>query len=149
AAVFRRGTGGHYFNHIWTNFPQGIEFRDQETLDQLTAGKLSIQNSIIFGNDAGGVNYPTPQAAPAIDIDEKTFIEPATGNTNRVGIDPGLDAAGMMNKGTPNFKPAANAAALTGGATPPSDGFFDATATFVGAVGADDWTAGWTKYPQN
>ena len=31
-----------------------------------------------------------------------------------------------------------------GGEAPPADGFFDATATFVGAIGSDDWTAGWT-----
>jgi len=49
----------------------------------------------------------------------------------------------------PNFKPKTDAAALTAGTTPPADPFFDATATFAGAVGADDWTAGWTKYPQN
>ncbi len=31
-----------------------------------------------------------------------------------------------------------------------SDGFFDATATYLGAVGgADDWTLGWTSYPAN
>ena len=55
----------------------------------------------------------------------------------------------MMNLDTPDFKPGSGAAALTGGATPPNDGFFDATATFVGAFGTDDWTAGWTSYPQN
>jgi hypothetical protein len=43
----------------------------------------------------------------------------------------------------------ANAAALTAGAAPPNDGFFDTSATFAGAIGSVDWTAGWTKYPQN
>jgi hypothetical protein len=38
---------------------------------------------------------------------------------------------------------------MTGGATPPADGFFDPTATFIGAMGVEDWTAGWTAYPQN
>jgi hypothetical protein len=149
AAVFRRGTGGHYFNQMWLNFPIGIEFRDQETKDQLDTGNLEIRNSLVFGNDAGGLNYPPAQAAPAVDIDEKSYLESATlGWQNRVGIDPGMPA-NMLDKQTPNFKPNAGGAALTGGATPPNDGFFDPTATFVGAVGTDDWTAGWTKYPQN
>jgi hypothetical protein len=32
-----------------------------------------------------------------------------------------------------------------GGGTPPDDGFFDPTATFVGAFGFTDWTAGWSS----
>src|SRR5262245_25291629 len=149
AAIFRRGTGGHYFNQMWLGFPLGIEFRDQETKDQLDAGNLEIRNSILFGNDLNGTNYPPPQAAPAVDIDEKSYIESATLNwQNRVGVDPGMPAA-MLDKSAPSFMPATGSPALTGGATPPNDGFFDPAATFVGAMGADDWTAGWTKYPQN
>ncbi len=36
-------------------------------------------------------------------------------------------------------------------ATPPNDGFFDTTANFIGAVenGANNWTSGWTEYPEN
>ena len=34
--------------------------------------------------------------------------------------------------------------ALTGAGTPPSDGFFDATANYVGAFKNVDWTAGWS-----
>ena len=49
----------------------------------------------------------------------------------------------------PVFKPLTDSPALTGGATPPGDGFFDVTATFVGAVGSTDWTAGWTAFPEN
>jgi len=55
----------------------------------------------------------------------------------------------LLNKTAPNFKPKANAAALTAGIAPPNDGFFDVDATFAGAIGADDWTAGWARYPQN
>jgi hypothetical protein len=54
-----------------------------------------------------------------------------------------------FNLTTPTFMLPGTSPAMTGGATPPSDGFFDATATYVGAVGATDWTAGWTAYPQN
>jgi hypothetical protein len=38
---------------------------------------------------------------------------------------------------------------FTGGATPPSDGFFDADATFKGAFGTVNWTDGWTAFPAN
>jgi hypothetical protein len=141
AAVFRRGTGGHYFNHIWFNFPQGPEIRDQETLAQVNAGNLTVKNSMFFNNDATASNLPVPQAAG--DIDE-TLVFNAT-NMDQFGVDPKLPAD-ALSKGTPSFKPTA---VIPGGATPPNDGFFDATATFIGAIGTEDWTAGWTKYPQN
>jgi hypothetical protein len=150
AAVFRRGTGGHYFNQVWVNFKSGIEFRDAATKTQLDAGNLFIKNSILFNNDTSATNMP-PAQPPVnnvpVDIDEASYINNAAWS-NRVNVDPGLPAT-MMSKTAPSFKPSAGAAVLTGGATPPNDGFFDATATFVGAIGTTDWTAGWTAYPQN
>src|SRR4051812_29942346 len=75
AAVFRRGTSGHYFNHIWYGFPKGPEFRDPETLAQLDSGALSIKNSIFFGNDSTASNMPAAQATN--DIDETAYINSA------------------------------------------------------------------------
>jgi hypothetical protein len=46
---------------------------------------------------------------------------------------------------TPNFKPMTTSPVLTGCGSPPAG--FDQTATFCGAVGATDWTIGWTHYP--
>ncbi len=145
AAVLRRGTSGHYFNQLFYGFPQGPEFRDAETQAQLTAGKLEIKNSMFFGNDTTATNLPPPQAT-GVDIDESMYINAA--HNDQMGVDPGL-TAGAINRTAPDFKLAANAAALTGGAVPPNDGFFDTSATFIGAVGATDWTVGWTAYPQN
>jgi len=144
AAVFRRGTGGHYANQIFYGFPKGPEFRDQETLDQLNAGNLWVKSSIFFGNDATATNLPPAQATG--DIDEAAFINATNGDAFQ---DPGL-GANALSKTAPDFKPSAASLALTmTGMTPPSDGFFDTSATFIGAVGATDWTAGWTAYPQN
>lgn len=144
AAVFRRGTGGHYVNHIWYNFPLGPEVRDQETLAQVNAGNLQVTYSMLFSNDRDATNLPVAQVTG--DIDETLLFSAA--QHDQMGVDPGLPAE-VMSKTAPNFKPKAGAAALTAGTTPPSDPFFDATATFAGAIGTDDWTAGWTKYPQN
>jgi hypothetical protein len=141
AAVFRRGTGGRYVNHLWYGFPKGPEFRDAETRAQLDAGNLSITDSVFFGNDATATNLPPPQATG--DIDEGAYLGRAEAN-NRFNVDPRLPAS-ALSRTAPSFQPAAP---LTG-ATPPADGFFDPTATFVGAIGPDDWTAGWTAYPQS
>lgn len=149
AAVFRRGTAGHYFDHIWYGFPQGPEFRDAETQKQLDAvpARLEIKYSMFFNNDATATNMPTPQD-PTIDIVEANYI--TADNHDVMNTDPGLPAA-ALSKTAPDFKPVAGAAALdpANAVAPPDDGFFDPTATFVGAIGAVDWTAGWTKYPQN
>jgi hypothetical protein len=144
-AVFRRGTGGMYYNHIITRFASGvIEVRDQAAMDQITANNLFVKNSIFFDNVGADGNWPAPQATA--DIVEKTIFMNAAWN-NRDTVDPML--ADPTNLSAPNFKPMAGSPALTGGAAAPNDGFFDPSATFVGAIGADDWTAGWTAYPQN
>jgi hypothetical protein len=149
AAVFRRGTAGHYFNHLWFNFPLGPEFRDAETLKQLDAvpARLEIKYSMFFHNDASPSNMP-PAQDPTVDIVETAYIN-AT-NHDLMNTDPGLPAA-ALSKTAPSFLPIAGGAALdaANAVAPPSDGFFDPTATFVGAVGPVDWTSGWTKYPQN
>lgn len=143
AMVLRRGTGGHYYNVVATGFPQGIEVRDQATKDQLDAGNLFFKNSILFGNAADGNNWPSPQANG--DIDEASYFTNAAWS-NRF-VDPGIHAD-RLSLTAPNFAPTQGSAALTGAATPPNDGFFDPSATFVGAVGTTDWTQGWTAYPQ-
>ena len=69
--------------------------------------------------------------------------------TNKL-VDPRITSA--LNLASPNFHPGAGSPAMTAAnaATPPNDGFFDATATYLGAVGGtDDWTLGWTAYPAN
>jgi len=40
----------------------------------------------------------------------------------------------------------AGSPALTGAATPPNDGFFDISATFVGAFGSVNWMENWTDF---
>ena len=144
AAVFRRGTAGQYVNHIFYGFPKGPEFRDPETKAQLDAGMLAVKSSIFFGNDATASNLPPPQSSN--DIDESAYI--TTANGNQMGMDP-LMPTGAISKTTPVFKPSAGSPALTLGATPPNDGFFDTSANFIGAIGTVDWTADWTAYPQN
>lgn len=153
AAVFRRGAGGHYVNHLWYGFHFGPEIRDAETEAQAMVGNLTVQYSMFYNNDGTAANLPPPQATG--DIDEAKYLTTAGAVAaglpdphNQFNIDPGMPA-GMLNKTAPDFKPAAGAAALAAGTTPPDDPFFDRTATFAGAIGTIDWTAGWTKYPQN
>jgi len=160
AAVFRRGTGGHYTNHIWLGFPKGPEFRNVETKRQLDAGNLTVRYSMFYGNQ-GVTQLPDPEkdakgAVLVDDIVEAPYLKtedalaavpPLPDPHNLFTVDPGLTDA--LNRTAPNFLPKPGAAALTAGTVPPADAFFDATATFAGAIGTVDWTLGWTKYPQN
>jgi hypothetical protein len=158
AGVFRRGTSGHYLNHIWIGFPRGPEFRDAQTKAQLDAGNLTIAYSMFFNNDNNPTNLPAP--ATSGDIIEADYIRTteavAAGRPdphNMFNVSPAM-ATGATSRTTPDFKPAPGSAALDpANAVPASDSriadpFFDKT-NFVGAIGPVDWTAGWTKYPQN
>ncbi|MFZ5446464.1 MAG: hypothetical protein ACOZQL_41130 [Myxococcota bacterium] len=150
--ILRAGTAGKLSNVIVTNFTdKGFIVDGNPSKAQWTAGALSVANSIFFHNpDAGVTDYVAPPRADG-GIADNMFDEPtelaAPSLSNRFDVDPQLGAPTSLT--APSFKPAAGSPALSGAATPPADGFFDTTATFVGAIGATDWTAGWTAFPQN
>jgi len=94
--------------------------------------------------DAGAGNPPIVNDNM---FDEKAALDnPLLKNRN---VDPQLTSP--YSETMPNFKPTATSPVLmtSEAAVPPSDGFFDNTATFVGAIGTTDWTTGWTAYPEN
>ena len=81
-------------------------------------------------------------------FDEDAFFTAAERN-NRMSMDPMLPAP--YDLAAPNAVPPMGSPAASEGATPPSDGFFDTSATYVGAFepGAASWLDGWTAFPQN
>lgn len=112
---------------------------------QATAQNLVVKNSIFFMN----TNQATWDDVTNNDggfVERTHFTNAAHDNLE---VDPLISAAQAL--GAPDFKPATGSPALVAAnaATPPGGGFFDVTATFIGAVGATDWTAGWTAFPQN
>lgn len=138
-AIWRRGTSGRYFNQIITGFKSAaIEVRDAATVAQTTGADpaLNISYSIISGN-------ATDWGMQAMNdvLNEQDLWAGKNGN---MSMDPTMSEA-ASSATAPNFRPAT----LVSGATPPNDGFFDTSATFVGGVGEIDWTAGWTSYPMN
>ncbi len=148
--VLRVGTAGKMSNMIVTNFTDWSMFVDGPACANLwTAGELAVKNSVFFNNGTNVFSQVESSkingAVPTPDLNEGEALQVAAlANRN---VDPMLEDPTNVTK--PNWKPKASAPVLTGGATPPNDGFFDASATFVGAVGATDWTQGWTAYPEN
>lgn len=95
------------------------------------------------GDDGGDGNTGTPDAAPAITCLDESAIFRDSARENNFDSDPQLGDA--LSATAPSFLPMAGSPVLSGGATPP--GGLDRSATFIGAIGTDDWTAGWTAYP--
>lgn len=160
--VLRRGTWGVIRNAIVQGFPLGaVDVRDAASVagTALEPPALSVENSLFFQNGAGGgVHFgatgtgalePTDGSGDDDDagFDEAAFFTDAA-RANRIDADPGL--ADPAHVTAPSFAPAADGPAASGFAAVPDDGFFEA-AEFIGAVPptGDDWTAGWTAYPEN
>lgn len=140
AATIRRGTAFTLRNFLITGFKtSGPQIVDAATLNEINAGTSHMGHGVIWG-------IPTPlhsSVAP--------FVNSGRFPSVIVNQDAGL--TDCFNHENPNFQPI-SVATLAGGqlapAIPPNDGFFEAV-TYIGAVPpapADDWTSGWTAYPQ-
>ncbi|MEO0323447.1 MAG: hypothetical protein AAF447_10855 [Myxococcota bacterium] len=133
------GTGAELRNGIIAGYSatEGIDADDSDQLAALDAGTVIVENVVFAGNGTDIVNN-----------DATTWDPTAAAANNQFGV------MGMLltNPGSltaPDFSPTGDVD-LSGGQTPtglPSDEDFDASATFIGAIGADDWTAGWTSFP--
>ena len=151
--MLRRGTQGSINNAIvafFTDFAVNID--EPETAGYLEGGDLAVVDSFVFEN-AGGEDWPADIDTVAGDETTDDIDEAAFFNDNAValGLSIGTDPAltDPLNLDAPDFLPTDLSPVLGAGATPPADDFFDPTATFIGAIGDDDWTAGWTAYPAN
>lgn len=141
---FRRGTAGYVSNAIVMGFTDKvIDVDGTSTVAQFDAGELALENSLIFDN-ANVIDTTTTWPGDD-DTKDGAFNEAAAFFAAGLGndaVDPGL--AAPYDLAAPNFRPAT----VTVGATPPSDGFFDTSATHIGAFGTADWMAGWTAFPK-
>lgn len=141
----RRGTAGKINNTIiafWNQF--AIDIDGADSVAQFGTN-LTIANTY-FVPATGSTVWPA-----GFDINNGTdndggFDEVAMidGGTNHVGTD--VQLTDPKNVTAPSFVPQAGSPVLAGCGTPPVG--LDQTATFCGAIGTVDWTAGWTAFPQ-
>lgn len=144
ATTIRRGTAFTLRNFLITGFKtSGPQIVDGATLNEINVGTSQMGNGVIW-------NIGTP--ANAIHSSVAPFVNSGRFPNIRANVDGGLSAE-CFNHENPNFQPT-SIATLAGGqlapAIPPNDGFFEAV-TYIGAVPPapeDDWTKGWTAYPQ-
>lgn len=141
--VLRRGTGALLYNHVVMGVSAAaIDVRDRSTAANAASGELFVRGSLFFENGPGDVTFPRDDNDG--DFDEGSFFTQAA-FANRFRVDPMLTAP--YDRQQPSWMPLPGSPVLSGGSPPPDDGFFDASADFVGAFGTEDWTAGWTAYP--
>jgi hypothetical protein len=141
AVLFRRGTAVTFRNFIIAGSKTlGMQIDGTSTLAQVDNGTTQIGAGVISG--------------PLTPLHASVQPQVASGRfpNVRTGVDPGLSPA-CFDHTNVNFQPV-SIATLAGGQLapiqPPNDGFFESV-TFIGAVPpapAEDWTTGWTSYPQ-
>lgn len=141
AVLFRRGTAVTFRNFLITGSKTlGMQIDGGSTLEQVNNGTTQIGAGVIWG------------PATPLHASVQPFVASGRFPNVRVNVDGGL-SSNCFNHENPDFRPT-SAATLAGGQLgpiqPPNDGFFEAV-SFIGAVPpapAEDWTAGWTSYPQ-
>lgn len=145
AVLFRRGTAFTFRNFLITGFrTTGIQIDNPATIGHVNSGLSQLGAGVIWNNGSAPLHssvVPFVQSGRFPDVRVNVPAEMA-GLTGCAG---GFAA--------PNFQPtfASLAGGQMGPIQPPVDEFFEPV-TFVGAVPpapADDWTAGWTRFPQN
>lgn len=139
----RRNSQNKISNALIVGWRTGILLDGNRTISGAIASTptMWVRNSIIVGATTRATD--TTAAAGAI-ITPNTWFTGSNGRILAAASDAQLTAP--FNLASPNFLPLAGSPALTGGATPPNDGFFDVTATHVGAFGATNWMANWTNF---
>ncbi len=148
----RRGTAARISNSIIAYFNQfPVDVDGASSVGQWNSGGLSLAHTYLLKAAAGplwmadfdkaGNPLAENDCVAGVCLDEQAALTAET--TNQLDTDPMLGDA--KNLTAPNWKPANGSPVLTGCGTPGAG--LDPTATFCGAIGATDWTAGWTAYP--
>lgn len=156
ALWFRRGSGGSINNTLVYNWNQGaMEIRDPATANMITENLLTVNGLHMWdnGKDLGKANTVEGQTRSANTPAEmntalQALLAGTTGRGANVAVADTL-LRRPLEYSDPDFRPLPNSPAL--GANwilPPDDGFFDQSATFIGAFGDDDWTFEWTNFVQ-
>jgi hypothetical protein len=124
-----------------------METSNTATTGQVDNGTTQMGNGVIWNIGVSG-----GAAGTALHSSIAGYVNSGRFPNVRVNVDGGL-SPNCSRHDNPDFRPT-SISTLAGGqlapAIPPNDGFFEAV-TFIGAVPpppADDWTQGWTAYPQ-
>lgn len=152
----RRGANCDINNTVWTKYRRGLDVdNDPPAAALIASGDISIRNSVWYDIATLGTDSDSSALETWVytngSLSNQVFTNP-TPVTPMAEILVNVD---YSNPGFPDFRPIAGANpigldVLVGG-TPPNDGWFDPSATFVGAfpAGGALWYLGWTDFSQD
>jgi hypothetical protein len=106
-----------------------------------TTGTLKMQNVVIAGTPAGKELL----AESGSNFGVAAWFNAAANNNAVVAENATLHIAAAFHQTSPDFRPGAGSALLTGASFSGMDAFFT-TVAYKGAFGTEDWTAGWTNW---
>ena len=135
--LLRSEHAANIYNTIVTGFEAGLDMRNVDT-------RVELKNSIFFGNIVRNVAYEEDGSNPDTQLDDDVAFDEISWfrSAGRMNSEADPRLAGCFTPNSPNFVPAEPL--TTKAAKPPDDGFFDATATYIGAFrdANDDWASG-------
>ena len=137
----RRSSRNKISNALVMGWPTGIRLDGTNTIQGAINNLMWVNNSIVAGWTSASLDTASAGGA---NFNVDTWWTNSNGRKFTANTEILLSDA--FNLTNPNFLPTSSSPVLTGAATPPSDGFFDESATFVGAFGSTDWTAGWADF---
>ena len=163
AAQIRRNSSLSLFNSLLLNYTEGVYYDDGlpagsgvSSSANYLAGKSVVANNLVYacnskGNEVKGQNkalFETLLRA-ANTFDNTLGAADVIADPLKYGSD--FKASNNAAFGIPDFTVKAGSTAATKASVFTSakftgDAFFDRTATYVGAFGATDWSAGWASY---
>jgi Secretion system C-terminal sorting domain len=138
----RRSSRNRISNAIIMGWPIGILIDGENTVQAAIDDSMWIHNTIVSGWTASTPMDTVSAGGKSFDI--STWFTNNSGRTFATNTEVML--TDPFNLTSPNPLPMVGSPALTGYDTPPDDGFFDPSGTFVGAFGSTDWTANWTDF---
>lgn len=143
----RRGTAGKISNSIVAYFTKfAVDIDGTSSVNQFGTA-LTIKNTYFVKGTNAPALWPTNFDVGSTGTENDGGFNEAQqiggDASNKQDIDVRLTAP--KNPTAPSFLPLAGSPVLTGCATPPAG--LDPTATYCGAMGTIDWTAGWTAFP--
>jgi hypothetical protein len=141
----RRSSLNKISNAVIMGWPRGIRLDGTNTIAGAINGTMWVNNAIIAGWTSSALDTVS---AGGQTFDINTWYSNSGGRTYPTNAEVML--TDPFNLANPNVTPLPGSPALTNGATPPNDGFFDITANYPGALNDDpakNWTLNWTTYP--
>ncbi|NOU18576.1 MAG: Ig domain-containing protein [Bacteroidales bacterium] len=146
----RRNTKLSVFNSVFAGWPTGLYLDGSTTWANAQSGDLQMKNCALVGMK---LNYEVPSGSSftAIDV-QNWYTDASKNNTTYVGpLKAKIKGAFLTSTEStvPVVLPLAGSPLLTGADytdTKLTDAFFIKTGTFIGAFGAEDWTAGWANW---